>query len=276
MALTGFIPSPSASPLASFADEQRAGAIFGVPAPPSVPCLSNVLARVGLFCTPPMWPAPYSRVLLSPPATAVAVLSSLALSWGPEISAGGPSVAIWGWCICAFFTILTGLAMAELCSAMPSAGAPARDARSRLLTLPRITATDCAVARSLDAVLVRRPRILHRRECVPLGWHARAEEDERSRGCVLAVASLRVGSAFCYTPDLRRRRPRPTRSIHHGLVQLPRQRGRRRVIRVGSRRLHRRRAAARGPDVGPDVDGRDGRHFHPHVLRVVAHQRAAH
>ena len=66
----------------------------------------------------------------TPRLTPVAVLSSIAVAWSSEMGTGGPSVLIWGWVICAFFTILTGLAMAELCSSMPSAGARAGAAAS--------------------------------------------------------------------------------------------------------------------------------------------------
>jgi amino acid transporter len=54
--------------------------------------------------------------------TSVAVLSSISLAWPVSMGAGGPSVLIWGWLICGAFTMLAGLAMAELCSTFPSAG----------------------------------------------------------------------------------------------------------------------------------------------------------
>jgi len=37
---------------------------------------------------------------------------------------GGPAVMVWGWIIVAFFTMLVGLAMAEVCSAHPTSGGP--------------------------------------------------------------------------------------------------------------------------------------------------------
>ena len=54
--------------------------------------------------------------------TSVAVLSSISLSWPAMMGTGGPSVAIWAWIICAFFTVLAGASMAEICSTYPSAG----------------------------------------------------------------------------------------------------------------------------------------------------------
>ncbi|EGN97718.1 hypothetical protein SERLA73DRAFT_92941 [Serpula lacrymans var. lacrymans S7.3] len=40
------------------------------------------------------------------------------------LNTGGPAVMVWGWIIVAFFTILVGLAMAEVCSAHPTSGGP--------------------------------------------------------------------------------------------------------------------------------------------------------
>ncbi|KAH9981654.1 APC amino acid permease [Russula compacta] len=37
---------------------------------------------------------------------------------------GGPVVMVWGWVVVAFFTMLVGLAMAEICSAHPTSGGP--------------------------------------------------------------------------------------------------------------------------------------------------------
>ena len=54
--------------------------------------------------------------------TSVAVLSSLSTAWVGSMGMGGPSVMIWGWLITTVFTICAGFAMAELCSAFPSAG----------------------------------------------------------------------------------------------------------------------------------------------------------
>ncbi|THH14288.1 hypothetical protein EW146_g6021 [Bondarzewia mesenterica] len=40
------------------------------------------------------------------------------------LTTGGPAVMVWGWVIVAFFTVLVGLAMAEVCSAHPTSGGP--------------------------------------------------------------------------------------------------------------------------------------------------------
>ncbi|TFK38346.1 APC amino acid permease [Crucibulum laeve] len=40
------------------------------------------------------------------------------------LNTGGPAVMVWGWVIVAFFTMLVGLAMAEVCSAHPTSGGP--------------------------------------------------------------------------------------------------------------------------------------------------------
>lgn len=40
------------------------------------------------------------------------------------LTTGGPAVMVWGWIVVAFFTILVGLAMAEICSAHPTSGGP--------------------------------------------------------------------------------------------------------------------------------------------------------
>jgi amino acid transporter len=54
--------------------------------------------------------------------TAVSVLSSLAVLYGYGLATGGPAVMVWGWIISSFFTILAGMALAEICSSYPSAG----------------------------------------------------------------------------------------------------------------------------------------------------------
>ncbi|KAI0251622.1 APC amino acid permease [Lactifluus subvellereus] len=40
------------------------------------------------------------------------------------LTTGGPAVMVWGWIVVAFFTMLVGLAMAEICSAHPTSGGP--------------------------------------------------------------------------------------------------------------------------------------------------------
>jgi len=40
------------------------------------------------------------------------------------LTTGGPGVMVWGWIVVSFFTMLIGLAMAEICSAHPTSGGP--------------------------------------------------------------------------------------------------------------------------------------------------------
>jgi len=40
------------------------------------------------------------------------------------LNTGGPAVMVWGWVVVAFFTMMVGLAMAEVCSAHPTSGGP--------------------------------------------------------------------------------------------------------------------------------------------------------
>ncbi|KAI9452252.1 APC amino acid permease [Russula earlei] len=40
------------------------------------------------------------------------------------LTTGGPAVMVWGWIVVTFFTMLVGLAMAEICSAHPTSGGP--------------------------------------------------------------------------------------------------------------------------------------------------------
>ncbi|KAJ6510808.1 APC amino acid permease [Mycena sanguinolenta] len=40
------------------------------------------------------------------------------------LNTGGPAVMVWGWVVVSFFTMLVGLAMAEVCSAHPTSGGP--------------------------------------------------------------------------------------------------------------------------------------------------------
>eukprot|EP00347_Sterkiella_histriomuscorum_P010495 403376063 len=54
--------------------------------------------------------------------TAVAVISSCSVLFPYGLATGGPVVMVWGWITGSFFTILNGLAMAEICSSYPSAG----------------------------------------------------------------------------------------------------------------------------------------------------------
>jgi amino acid transporter len=54
--------------------------------------------------------------------TAVNVLTSLSLGFTYTLNTGGSGVAIWSWVLGSIFTILIGLALAEICSVYPSAG----------------------------------------------------------------------------------------------------------------------------------------------------------
>ncbi|KAF8334150.1 APC amino acid permease [Cantharellus anzutake] len=40
------------------------------------------------------------------------------------LTTGGPAVMVWGWVVVAFFTMIVGLAMAEVCSSIPTSGGP--------------------------------------------------------------------------------------------------------------------------------------------------------
>ncbi|KZV82405.1 amino acid transporter, partial [Exidia glandulosa HHB12029] len=37
---------------------------------------------------------------------------------------GGPVLMVWGWVVVAFFTMMVGAAMAEICSSTPTSGGP--------------------------------------------------------------------------------------------------------------------------------------------------------
>lgn len=54
--------------------------------------------------------------------TDVNVLLSISLGFTHSINTGGSAVAIWSWIIGSVFTILTGFALAEICSVYPTAG----------------------------------------------------------------------------------------------------------------------------------------------------------
>ncbi|EJD39552.1 APC amino acid permease [Auricularia subglabra TFB-10046 SS5] len=40
------------------------------------------------------------------------------------LNTGGPAVMVWGWVVVSFFTMMVGLAMAEICSSTPTSGGP--------------------------------------------------------------------------------------------------------------------------------------------------------
>lgn len=52
----------------------------------------------------------------------VAVISSISVVFGFGLTTGGPMVMTWSWLVGAFFTLMVGLTMAEICSTYPSAG----------------------------------------------------------------------------------------------------------------------------------------------------------
>jgi amino acid transporter len=54
--------------------------------------------------------------------TAVGVLPSICTGWAPAMATGGPAVILAAWFVVGTFTTLTGVAMAELNAAYPSAG----------------------------------------------------------------------------------------------------------------------------------------------------------
>lgn len=54
--------------------------------------------------------------------TSVAAVSSITSLFPIALSTGGPAVMVWSWVGASTFTILSGLSMAEISSAYPSAG----------------------------------------------------------------------------------------------------------------------------------------------------------
>ncbi|KAJ3409247.1 hypothetical protein CcCBS67573_g06973 [Chytriomyces confervae] len=52
----------------------------------------------------------------------ICICSGLTSLFGFGLVTGGPVVMTWGWIIVAFFTMMVGLAMAEICSAFPTSG----------------------------------------------------------------------------------------------------------------------------------------------------------
>ncbi|WP_406211360.1 amino acid permease [Kitasatospora sp. NBC_01560] len=65
----------------------------------------------------------------------VSILSGCLTLYGTGMNAGGPAMIIWGWPVVGLLTLCVGLAMAEICSAYPTAGGlyywSAKLARSR-------------------------------------------------------------------------------------------------------------------------------------------------
>jgi amino acid permease (GABA permease) len=54
--------------------------------------------------------------------TIISILSGCLTLYGYGMSTGGPAVIIWGWLVVGALTLFVGLAMAEVCSAYPTAG----------------------------------------------------------------------------------------------------------------------------------------------------------
>ncbi|HEY1967915.1 MAG TPA: amino acid permease [Pseudonocardia sp.] len=54
--------------------------------------------------------------------TIISILSGCLTLYGYGMSTGGPAVIIWGWLVVGALTLFVGLAMAEVCSAFPTAG----------------------------------------------------------------------------------------------------------------------------------------------------------
>ncbi|KAJ3209512.1 hypothetical protein HDU83_004670 [Entophlyctis luteolus] len=52
----------------------------------------------------------------------ICICSGLTSLFGYGLNTGGPALMTWGWIVVAFFTLMVGLAMAEICSAFPTAG----------------------------------------------------------------------------------------------------------------------------------------------------------
>ncbi|KAI8615213.1 APC amino acid permease [Chytriomyces sp. MP71] len=52
----------------------------------------------------------------------ICICSGLTSLFGFGLITGGPVVMTWGWLVVAFFTMIVGLAMAEICSAFPTSG----------------------------------------------------------------------------------------------------------------------------------------------------------
>jgi amino acid permease (GABA permease) len=54
--------------------------------------------------------------------TIISILSGCLTLYGYGMNTGGPAIIVWGWPIVGIFTLLVGLAMAEVCSSFPTAG----------------------------------------------------------------------------------------------------------------------------------------------------------
>src|SRR5215212_6184856 len=54
--------------------------------------------------------------------TIISILSGCLTLYGFGLNTGGPVMIVWGWPIVGAFTLMVGLAMAEVCSSYPTAG----------------------------------------------------------------------------------------------------------------------------------------------------------
>ncbi|KAF8261983.1 APC amino acid permease [Lactarius quietus] len=54
----------------------------------------------------------------------ISVITGITSLFSFGLTTGGPAVMVWSWVVVAFFTMLVGLAMAEICSAHPTSGGP--------------------------------------------------------------------------------------------------------------------------------------------------------
>jgi len=54
--------------------------------------------------------------------TIISILSGCLTLYGYGMGTGGPTIIVWGWPIVGIFTLMVGLAMAEVCSSFPTAG----------------------------------------------------------------------------------------------------------------------------------------------------------
>src|SRR6266571_2777554 len=54
--------------------------------------------------------------------TIISILSGCLTLYGYGMNTGGPAIIVWGWPIVGLFTLMVGLAMAEVCSSFPTAG----------------------------------------------------------------------------------------------------------------------------------------------------------
>ncbi|KAF9591866.1 hypothetical protein IFM89_008912 [Coptis chinensis] len=52
----------------------------------------------------------------------ISVLTGLTTTFNTGIEFGGPLTMVYGWLIAGFFTLIVGLAMAEICSSYPTSG----------------------------------------------------------------------------------------------------------------------------------------------------------